>query len=383
MSALPNQLIVSGAGAPEFNGIYTIGAIYADSIATWYKTPDIRLSLFLNPDGDQFSHDYIIADFSSTYGNINIYRSIGTVPTEDFSADVLTWELLDNPELAPAPTVAIYIPAPSTVTFPSSPTLNQSFTAGSRTWVFNGTAWKLQPKTTDAITEGSTNKYYTDARVAAAPAVTALESRAGTIESAATSLEGRVSTAEGSITTLTSGLATEKGRVDAILLAADADKDSFAEIVQLINSVDAENDTAFAGYVTSNNAAVSAIEGRVTTAEGDIDALESRATSIESAATSLTTRVSTAEGTLSTHVAATDNPHSVTKTQVGLSNVDNTSDANKPVSTAQQAAIDTKQDKNVLSATAPSHVEGLVWIDTTDMSQYVSFGGAWVELDKA
>lgn len=49
---------------------------------------------------------------------------------------------------------------------------------------------------------------------------------------------------------------TEKGRIDAILSASDADKDSFAEIVQLINSVDTENDSAFAGYVLSNDAAL-------------------------------------------------------------------------------------------------------------------------------
>ena len=42
----------------------------------------------------------------------------------------------------------------------------------------------------------------------------------------------------------------------------------------------------------------------------------------------------------SDHAADTQNPHQVTKTQVGLGNVDNTSDLNKPVSTAQQAAID-------------------------------------------
>jgi hypothetical protein len=39
------------------------------------------------------------------------------------------------------------------------------------------------------------------------------------------------------------------------------------------------------------------------------------------------------------HTNATNNPHSVTKAQVGLGNVDNTADANKPVSTAQAAAI--------------------------------------------
>jgi hypothetical protein len=57
-------------------------------------------------------------------------------------------------------------------------------------------------------------------------------------------------------TTLQSAIDAEKARIDAILSAADADKDSFAEIVTLINSVDTENDTAFAGYVLSNDAAL-------------------------------------------------------------------------------------------------------------------------------
>lgn len=45
------------------------------------------------------------------------------------------------------------------------------------------------------------------------------------------------------------------------------------------------------------------------------------------------------DGAIDAHVARTDNPHSVTKTQVGLSVVDNTADADKPVSAAQAAAI--------------------------------------------
>lgn len=39
------------------------------------------------------------------------------------------------------------------------------------------------------------------------------------------------------------------------------------------------------------------------------------------------------------HIANKSNPHGVTKAQVGLGNADNTSDANKPVSTAQASAI--------------------------------------------
>lgn len=42
------------------------------------------------------------------------------------------------------------------------------------------------------------------------------------------------------------------------------------------------------------------------------------------------------------HTNNTNNPHGVTKAQVGLGSVDNTSDAGKPVSTAQQTALDLK-----------------------------------------
>lgn len=42
------------------------------------------------------------------------------------------------------------------------------------------------------------------------------------------------------------------------------------------------------------------------------------------------------------HLGNKNNPHSVTKSQVGLGSVDNTSDAGKPVSTAMQSALDQK-----------------------------------------
>ena len=53
-------------------------------------------------------------------------------------------------------------------------------------------------------------------------------------------------------------------------------------------------------------------------------------------------QIATNTTTISGHIANKNNPHEVTKAQVGLGNVDNTSDANKPVSTAQQAALDLK-----------------------------------------
>lgn len=54
--------------------------------------------------------------------------------------------------------------------------------------------------------------------------------------------------------------------------------------------------------------------------------------------------------TLTAHIADTANPHATTKTQVGLSNVDNTADAGKPVSTAQATAIGLKADTTALTA---------------------------------
>ena len=51
---------------------------------------------------------------------------------------------------------------------------------------------------------------------------------------------------------------------------------------------------------------------------------------------------------LDAHMADQSNPHGVTKAQVGLGNVDNTADMDKPVSTAVQAALDNKVDSAAL-----------------------------------
>jgi hypothetical protein len=47
---------------------------------------------------------------------------------------------------------------------------------------------------------------------------------------------------------------------------------------------------------------------------------------------------------IDSHIASNSNPHSVTKTQVGLGNCDNTSDLGKPISTSTQAALNNKSD---------------------------------------
>ena len=49
--------------------------------------------------------------------------------------------------------------------------------------------------------------------------------------------------------------------------------------------------------------------------------------------------------TLESHTTNTSNPHNVTASQIGLGNVDNTSDVDKPISTAQQEALDSLELK--------------------------------------
>lgn len=48
---------------------------------------------------------------------------------------------------------------------------------------------------------------------------------------------------------------------------------------------------------------------------------------------------------LNEHISDMDNPHNVTKEQIDLENVDNTSDVDKPISYAAQVALDAKANK--------------------------------------
>src|SRR5680860_438146 len=64
--------------------------------------------------------------------------------------------------------------------------------------------------------------------------------------------------------------------------------------------------------------------------------------------TALAAKASAAD--LTSHSGNTANPHAVSKTRVGLSAVDNTSDAAKPVSTATQSALNLKADSTALTA---------------------------------
>lgn len=92
---------------------------------------------------------------------------------------------------------------------------------------------------------------------------------------------------------------------------------------------------------------------------------------------------------LTAHTGNTSNPHGVTAAQVGLGNVDNTSDADKPISTATQAALDLKQNitDNTLettSKTVPGAInETKTRIDnidqTLDLKKVFAYGVEWTD----
>ena len=100
---------------------------------------------------------------------------------------------------------------------------------------------------------------------------------------------------------------------------------------QLENNIDAEiNRAKF--EEADIRAAITAEQNRATAA---LNAEIQRAKEAEATITS----------NLNNHISDYHNPHKVTKAQVGLSDVDNTSDADKPVSNATQIELDKKANQ--------------------------------------
>lgn len=96
---------------------------------------------------------------------------------------------------------------------------------------------------------------------------------------------------------------------------------------------------------------------------------------------------------LQAHLINYTNPHQVTATQVGLGNADNTSDINKPVSTAQQTALDLKVDKvlgkglstNDLTDTLLMNINGAITsssyiIYSGDGKRFLANNGIYIDL---
>ena len=119
----------------------------------------------------------------------------------------------------------------------------------------------------------------------------------------AASLEALISSANNDLSSVDARILAEEGRVDAILLAADADKDSFAEIVSLINAVDTVNDDALAVVIGNLNSEIASTNADVTSIDARMTA-EELALSNEIAATN--GDVSSLNAALAAEIAATN-----------------------------------------------------------------------------
>ena len=113
-----------------------------------------------------------------------------------------------------------------------------------------------------------------------------------------------------------------------------------------------------------NDAAIESSDSFTALAQALIDvnsnksALSARIDSVEQQLVDVADNTNAALQELGAHKASTENPHGVTKTQVGLGNVDNTSDANKPVSTATQTALNLKANKVKQAWITPTLLNG-------------------------
>jgi len=90
--------------------------------------------------------------------------------------------------------------------------------------------------------------------------------------------------------------------------------------------------------------------------------------SIKTDTTHLSARINLKEpanANIQTHISSTSNPHSVTKSQVGLGNVDNTTDLNKPISTTTQNALNTKEG-TITAGTTTQYYRGDKTFQTLD-----------------
>lgn len=95
----------------------------------------------------------------------------------------------------------------------------------------------------------------------------------------------------------------------------------------------------------------------------------------------ITSDIDAVQTNLETHINNKSNPHEVTKDQVGLGNVDNTSDANKPISNATQTALNSKfsaTDGNALK----QRVDNIPELVATDITVDSDNDSVNISLDK-
>jgi len=216
----------------------------------------------------------------------------------------------------------------------------------------------------DGLTEGTTNLYFTPARVLVtvtaglSTATNAVITASDTILSALGKLQKQISD---NLTTLTShtgntsnphsvtktqvGLSNVDNTSDLNKPISTATQTALNGKQNTLTNSDGLSEGTTNLYFTGARVLSTLLAGLSTATNAVITASDS----VLSALGKLQKQISDNLTTLTSHTGNTSNPHSVTKTQVGLGNADNTSDLNKPVSTATQTALNLKADSSTLT----------------------------------
>jgi hypothetical protein len=231
-----------------------------------------------------------------------------------------------------------------------------------------GTGGSTFSGTTDNVTEGTSNLYFTDAR-----AISATNQRFTDVYVNLNQANDDLLAYANSHFLTSSGLGNT---LDAYVSEADADlPGGYAKIGLSSGKI---LDTVIPSTIARTSDITTAIANVVNGAPSSFDTLKEIADYIstdQSAGTALTTLVGTklSSATAASTYAPIASPtftgtvNGITKTMVGLGNADNTSDASKPISTATQSALDAKLAISTASSTYAPKISP-IFTGTVDFS---------------
>lgn len=113
-------------------------------------------------------------------------------------------------------------------------------------------------------------------------------------------------------------------------------------------------------YAAEHGPEFTELVGKVDTIGTNVGEIE---TDIDNYKAEVSERFTETDTIINDHTTDKNNPHGVTKEQVGLENVDNTADLDKPISNATQAALDEKADAEHVHDDATTDTAGFMSAD--------------------
>ena len=259
----------------------------------------------------------------------------------------------------------------------------------------------LSSKTTNDLAEGSSNFYFTDARAIAAvnPSITnVLIAVNGNIDDLSASISSTYITsaaadnkyvAQSGLQNSLDNYVLESGRDAAFGYAGiDASGKIISSVIPTsiarVSDVTSEISTAITGEVTSRNSAITtAIDSLINSAPGTLNTLGEIAAALQTDQSGLTALTSAVN--LKAPIASptfTGTVSGITKSMVGLANVDNTTDASKPISTLTQSALDLKAplESPAFTGTIDFSTATVTGLDTILPSQ-MGYTGKYLKTD--